>query len=360
MRVTEGRTLSSLSELNQEGLQLFERKKAELRQYGSVIDDAEQTLTSLKQTLQKQQAQLAELSAAREDDIDHASADQELDELENEHARTIRELEAKHREEFSTLKAELDETLEAARAWGAHHSAIVLERKQTELEAAKKLEVETKQRLTELSLASRRPGTRTNDRQSIEAQARIANLEQRISEITAITREEMREARAQIEESVVAVETRRQQNAAETARLEAERDSRDEKYDAVLSALQEQYDATKASLEQAIEATHQRTINTQRMIEQLSEHHQSQLTVVMDDMLMVKKTSIESKMQDAPLREILRQTEALREEKRAIVDELALVRREITDLDDENAILKRELAKLNSAFRSLKNEDSRS
>jgi septal ring factor EnvC (AmiA/AmiB activator) len=93
------------------------------------------------------------------------------------------------------------------------------------------------------------------------------------------------------------------------------------------------------------------------MIEQMAEHHQVQLSEVMDDMRYAKQSVILAQKQDeySAARSIVREIEGFEEEKRVIVDELCLVRKEIKDLDEENAILKRELAKLNSTLRSLKN-----
>jgi chromosome segregation ATPase len=237
---------------------------------------------------------------------------------------------------------------------------MALERKQAELDAVKKLEAEAKQRLNELALVPRRLTSRAADERHRELGNRIAALEGQISEVTAVTREEMRDARNKIEESVVAVEMRRKSQVAEIARLEAERDSRDEKYEAVLAALQEEFDATKAALQMAIDNAAQKAVHTEQMIAKLGEHHQSQLSEALDDMRFVKQSVLITQKQEeegqTTVRSMIRNIEALEAEKRAIVDELKIVRAEIGDLDEENAILRRELAKLNSAHRSLQNE----
>jgi chromosome segregation ATPase len=351
------KNLANLEAMNQEALQIFEEKKSDLRSYGSAIDEAERMLTFLHQTLDEKRQKLSSLSSPFDDSVDRQSLSNSLAELEAECESQIRALELRHGEECSALQSELQQALDTSDSWASRHLSHSLEPKRVRLEALKSLEAETKAKLQKLTIVRAAP--RAVDEKQVALARRISAVEQQIAEVTSITREEMREARAKIEESIATVELRQRSHAAEIRRLEAELDAREEKYEAHLSALQEQYDVQKRTIEQTIEDATARAQKTQQIIEQLGERHQTQLAEVLDDMKQTKRAIAVAQRQTRDVdgvRSAVREIETLRAEKRMLADEMNIMAKEIADLDEENEILSKELVRLNSTYRSMMNK----
>jgi len=180
----------------------------------------------------------------------------------------------------------------------------------------------------------------------------IARLEETISELTALTREELRDARAKIDECVAAVELRRQGHTTELRRLDDEARERRERYEAHLVALREQYRLEGATMEQRIQAAGARAEGTERVIQQLEKHHETQLGEVLGDIETMRRaygSPTHRNTQNAErMRASVRESQRLTDECRSFEQEAAVIDREIGELDGENRSLERELARLNA------------
>jgi chromosome segregation ATPase len=178
----------------------------------------------------------------------------------------------------------------------------------------------------------------------------ISRLEEQISELTALTREELRDARAKIDECVAAVELRRQSHAAELKRLEDEAAQRSERYQAHLSALREQYELERATIEQQIEAAEGRAANTEKIIEKLEQHHQTQLKEVLGDMDTMRRSigspAKKNRQNAESMRAIVRESQRLADECRGVEEETRVIDAEIEELENENRDLRQELTRL--------------
>lgn len=343
-------TFASLDDMNREALEVFEKKKEELRSYNATIQEAETLLKSLTQTLEEKQAKLAELSKDSGDIFAvRRLLEQEATQISEEGEASIRELTEKHKEEIEELKADFEQILQGTSLWAQQHASVAITDKQSRLSEARKLAQETKQRFDEISFI--KPMKKRNDESRKSVANQIAQLESQISEITALTREELRESRAKIDECVAAVEIRQKEQAAEVKRLEDELQKRKEHYDAHVEALKEQFELEKSTVEQAIESAKKKSEKTQTIIKQLEEHHDTQLNEVLADMETMRKSVTDAKKmteENTSLREIARKIKELEMEKRALIDETRIVKNEISELEDENALLKRELQNLNN------------
>jgi chromosome segregation ATPase len=210
---------------------------------------------------------------------------------------------------------------------------------------------EAKRQLNELTFVKNRSKTsRFVDSNQKNNAEQISRLEEQISELTALTREELRDARAKIDECVAAVELRRQSHAAELKRLDDEAAQRNERYQAHVSALREQYELERATIEQQIQAAEGRAANTEKIIEKLEQHHQTQLREVLGDMETMRKSSespAKKNRQNAEsMRAIVRESQRLADECRGVEEETRVIDAEIDELENENRDLRQELTRL--------------
>lgn len=188
------------------------------------------------------------------------------------------------------------------------------------------------------------------DEESRRSSDQISKLEHQISELTAITREEMRVARANIDECVAAVELRRRNQSAEIQRLCNEAAQRNERYESHIQALKEQFELEKATMQQNIDAINKRAENTQSLIQQLEKHHETQLYIVNNDIETMKKTLStpmpHTKNTNDFVRNSIRESQKLQIECNNINAEVRLIDNEINDLQNENEELHKELKRL--------------
>ena len=351
---TNAARFSSLEEMNAEGQETIAKKDAELRAYTQTVAEAERILAQLNRQIEQKTAELAAIQARDdEQDAEQLHIQRELAELDEKHNAEIAALRAKHEKEMATLRSDFEQTLREAEEWANHHSEIALQDKMRELTRLKEEAQEAKRQLNEVMFVK----NRTREARAIDSHQKdnadqIAKLEEQISELTALTREEMRDARAKIDECVAAVELRRQGNAAELKRLDDEARDRKERYDAHINALREEYELERSTIEQQIAAANARAENTERIIQRLEQHHEAQLTEVLGDIETMRRScaspSAQSLQYQERMRATIRESQRLSEEFRNIEQESVMIDREINELESENRELKHELARLNA------------
>jgi hypothetical protein len=342
----------SLEEMNTEGSAMLAQKEAELKAYAENVAEAERILAGLQQQIQDKTDELASLTSTEDDAASQQMLIQrELADLDVKHKEEIEALKLKHEEELELLRADFAQTLRDAEQWASRHAEIALQEKQDELKRLKEEAKEAKRELNEATFVkSRSKASRFVENTQKSNAEQISQLEEQISELTALTREELRDARAKIDECVAAVELRRQSHAAELKRLDDEANERRERYDAHLSALREQYDLEKTTIGQQIDAAEARAENTRKIIESLEQHHNTQMKEVLGDIDTMRRScgSPEKRnVQNADsMRAVIRESQRLAEECRNLEEESRMVDREIAELDNENKDLRNELARM--------------
>ena len=344
----------TIDEMNQEALQLFETKKQELRDYNATIAEAERIMKLMQEKLDQRQKELNELSKAPSNiDKMQDNADVEAMKIKEEAESEMRKLQIKHEEEIDTLKADYERMIKTTTLWAENHAQVALAQKQRELEKAKRQESELQQKVNELSFMA--PTRRKRDDGRRAAAQRIAKLEQQLSEISSVVREEMRESRSKIDECLAVVETRQRKNAEEIKRLETEIQQRQENNDKLLAALRQQCEEERKTVEMAIAATNQKSETAQARIAQMEKQYDQRLQEMLTDIQSVRQSTVSAAEQDgSEIKGIVRQIKQLEEEKRMILEETKVVKNEIEELNEENRLLKRELANLNVAYDRIK------
>lgn len=346
---------SSLQEMNKEAQQMLSQKQAELDAYKATVADAEEILAQLQKEVQSKQAELESLNTTELEDNESSILEHDLADLDAKYAKEIEEMRVKHEEELNALRADFQQTLQEAEQMANRHSEIALQEKLKELNELKQEAQNAKFQLNELTYIQTKSRTsKAIDEAERNSSDQIVQLERQISELTAITREEMRDARAKIDECVAAVELRRENHAAELKRLQNEADQRNEKYSAHLQALRQQFELEKATLQQNIDAINKRSDNTESIINQLGKHQDTQLSIVNNDIETMKKSLSESPLNTRKnfnsARNSIRESQRIAIECRNIDEEVKLIDNEINQLEGENKSLRKELKRLSSLY----------
>lgn len=354
---------ASLEDMNAEAHQVLNQKKMELEQYQKVVQDAEQILIRLNNEIEQKTNELSVLNNqtfSHEDRLEEQRIQMELETLQHQHNEEITRLRVAHEEEMEALKNDFQQTLSEAQNWAQRHSQIALQEKMDELESLRREAEETKRQLDEITYVQfKAPVVHETDQEQKKNQQEIAMLENQISELTSITREELRNSRAKIEETLAAIELRRKAHSDELARLDNEIAQRTETYEQHLQAIREQYDNERQTVEQSIQAANSKAESTERIIAQLEKHHETQLNQVLGDIETVRKSTINQatsrpRENVEELKSLIRESQKLQEECRSLDEEIKMVDHEIFSLEEENRELKLELVRYNNALNKVK------
>jgi hypothetical protein len=351
---------SSLEEMNNEAQKILDLKKEELTNYQNVVLDAENILRKLTTEVEdrtKLLQQIREDDQTEIDNLEDQKAERELSMNQKMHEDEIAKLKSQHQEEMTKLQADFQQTLTEAENWANKHSEIALQEKMDELELLKQEAVATKRQLDEVTFMT----TRTKEAKESENEQKknteeITALENQISELTSITREEMRDSRAKIDETLAAIEIRRVSHQAELKRLDEELFQRKESYDQHLESIKLQYENERNAAEQSIQSAIKKAENTESIYKQLEEHHKAQLAQVLSDIDSMRKytgSTSNPKQSVEEMKQSLRDNQSIRDEIKSLEDELKMVNEECRRLEDENRDLKLDLQRYNRTVQQM-------
>ena len=337
----------SLDEMNAEGREVLAQKDAELQALLVAVTEAQQTLADLTSQIDAKSAELASISPSTGSQVD---IERSLANLDREHRAALEEMRLKHEQEMTLLRSEFERTLRDADQWASEHARAALDQKRWELEQLKVEAQETKRQLDEAMLVrDHAHEARLIDADHKSRADEVADLEAQLSELAALNREELRDARAKVEECVAAVSLRAQTNAEELARLEDEASARKETYDAHVNALREEYRQARGAVEREIAVVNGRAEGTRRITETLERRHETRLAQVAGDAETLRRTAAaptaQMEVQRARAREAMREAERLWEECKNMEMETSEIDREIRELRMENEELRREISR---------------
>ena len=353
---------SSLEDMNNEAQAILNSKKEELTQYQQVVADAERILSKLNAEIEQKTSflqQLQENEHTDEDEIEAQQAEHELALLQQKHEEEIQKIKAQHEEEMHTLQSDFQQTLTEAENWANRHGQIALQEKMEELESLRREAEATKRQLDEVTfITSRTQASKESENDQKKNAQEISALENQISELTSITREEMRDSRAKIDETLAAIELRRVSHEAELKRLDEEIAQRKESYDQHIEAIKQQYANERQTVEQSIQSENNKAENTERIIKQLEKHHEAQLSQVLGDIETMRRSTgtggAKPKQSIEEMRATVRDNQKIADEIRALDDEIRMVNEEIKSLEDENRDLKQELLRYAATVQRMK------
>jgi hypothetical protein len=352
---------SQIERLNIEAETILAQKNEELAGYQRAIEEAEKTLVKLKAELEAKAALFsAEIKADHSDESDDESDDlTDLEKLKADQEAEIQQLTAKHEEEIATMRSRYTASLKEAEQWAEAHAENIYLERVAELENLKKELESLRSQANEAAFAQTQSRTKLfqqSKNASLQNAQRIQQLESQLSELSSITREELRDVRAKIDECLSAVDLRELEHRNEIQKYEAEIAQREEQYNAHLQVLAQQFQNEKQRLEQQLAAANSKGENLRRVLAQLQKHHEMQIETTRRDNERMKATIYQAKTREDQLfvdtKGYVSQIQSTQHACRQIEQEIQIVNSEIEELQAENQELQAELQNLDASARS--------
>jgi RNAse (barnase) inhibitor barstar len=125
---------------------------------------------------------------------------------------------------------------------------------------------------------------------SIQNNQRIHQLETELSELQALTWEELGENRTKNDECLVSINRREREHFTEIQKYKREITDWKDKYDSLFAVLGEQQKTRKKRIEQTIDASTQKTNNLQRVFQLLEKHYEKPIQITMKDIERMKSS----------------------------------------------------------------------
>jgi ElaB/YqjD/DUF883 family membrane-anchored ribosome-binding protein len=175
---------------------------------------------------------------------------------------------------------------------------------------------------------------------------KVKILQNQLSSLSSLSREEMRDVRSKIDECLAAVDLRAREHENEIEKYKREIAERQAQYNKHLEVLAVQFRTEKQRLEQQLAAVLARGQNMQKILKQISHHHNTQLKMALQDNEKMKSVIYEARARETVSTIPKEESQPSAFETRRIEQEIAMVNSEITELEQENKNLHNELKKV--------------
>ena len=342
---------SKIEKLNSEAQAILTQKADVIAELETAIEDAEKQLVKLRAEYE------AKATTAEIDEEDDAKAKDDdlidLEKLKQEHDAEIRDRTERQEEEVASMKLKFTRALKDAEAWAEEHAENVYAERSAQLDVLKQELSKIKDEVSEEQLQQSQTRTRLFNQsktRAMQSAQRIQFLQTQLSELSTVTREELRDVRAKIDECLASVELREREHRAEIEKYEKEIASREERYNTHLECLTQQFNNERQRLNQQYEAAVEKCDSLQRILSQLERHHESRLQATLQDNERMKSTIYQAKSREdesfTDTRSYISQIQSTQHEVRQVQKDLAVVNQEIADLQSENHQLQEELKRL--------------
>ena len=347
---------SKIERINLEAKEVLTQKEREIKKFEEAINEAEQSLAKLQAEL-KQKQEVYDSVNAQDEKSEDSLEEIDLSSLKATQDAEIQQIKARHDEEIQRLQSGYSAALREAEEWADAHAQTVFVEKKAQLEDLRRELDGLKAAATESEFATTQSRTRLFQESkslSLQNAQRIQELDAQLSELSAVTREELRDVRAKIDECFVAVNVREREHTSEIERYKREIKQREEKYNSHLTLLNEQFDHEKQRLEYQLKSLTTKKSNIERVLGQIEKNHESQVQTTLKDIERMKSTIYQSQTRDdrslTDTKSYAGQVQAMQRECRHTEQEIALVNNEIKDLTEENKQLQLELNRLDSTL----------
>ena len=350
---------SQLSDMNFEAQLMLEKKKKEIEQFSKTVEKAEEMLSKLLEEVREKTSQLEalndEISLNESNNLNgvtNSLFENELEKLNAKNAKELRKIQKKHEEEMRQLKADFQNAINSAQEWANRHTDISYQEKVRELNQLNQKSKAAKLHLNELTFTKN--GVRVSravDEIQKANSLKIAELETQISELTSLTREEIRSTKAKIDECAATIELRKSEHAANVQKLQSEASRLTGSYKARIEALKQQYLAEEEKIQSEIDSQLARVARTENLIDQIGRHHEVQLLSVNQDIQTIKEAIqyVDQGLRhsyDSNVRNTIRETQRLLYEIQKMDEESSIVDEELLKLEKENRQLNKEIKRM--------------
>lgn len=343
---------SKLEKLHSEAKMILTQKANEISQINQAIEKAEEQLNMLRSELA---SKTAEMTRYQENDFEsiNTNENQILEMVEEEHRSELLKVQTKNEEELNVLKAEYQKSLKEAEDWADKHAKSVAAERSAQLDQLRKEVDQMRTSTHEAQFTANQSRTKMYQQSknaSFQNSQRIQLLESQLSEIVSLTREDMRDIRAKIDECLATIEIRNKEYANDISRYEHELSERETQYNEHLQVLQEQFSIEKKRIEQSVVESSKKTENLQKMLKQLEKQHAQQLQTTLKDIEQMKNSIYQAKTrEDQQMNETkvyIAQSQSIQRECQQTEQEIAIVEKELKELREENQELRTELSHL--------------
>ena len=370
MRTTSAKTRrndsaqSKIERINWEAREILSQKEEEIQEFEEAIDESEKKLARLQAEIKEKQRILEALNGSSDNLSQSEDSEEEIDlvKLKAQYDAEVQQARATYEEETQRLQAGMVKSLKEAEEWAESHAESVFAEKRGELEDLRH-ELEGLKALANQNAftahQSRNKFFQESKNLSMQNAKRIQILDSELSELASVTREELREVKAKIDECLVLVHVREQTHANEIEKYNFEIKKREEKYNNHLAILAEQYDNEKQRLNQHLKATNSKKTNLEKVIAQIEKHHENQLQTTLRDIERMRSTIYQSQSKETntfmETKNYLTKVQSVQRDCKHAEQELQLVNNEIKDLAEENKLLQNELNRLGASIETNKN-----
>jgi chromosome segregation ATPase len=342
--------------MHAEAKTILGQKASEIAKFNELIHEAEKNLASKRREVEKKSKILEGLQNSKDSEFEIPAIDQEyVDSIKASQQEEVEKSQKRHSRHVEKLQRNLEKSLKETEDWAEHHAGVIALEKKAQLDSLRlqmeQMRVESDR--TAFSAADAR--TKLLDQSKSISRAntqRVQFLETQVAEITAVTREELRDIRGKIEECLTAVEIRDQEHKNDRSRYHQELEDRQNQYIALLDALKNQHLGEKQRLDQEITSSQARISHLQTVLKELDRHHETQLRTTLGDIEKMKgslyQTMTRGKESETDRELSLTELRDVRRECRQIEGEVQIVENEIRELTAENQQLKADLARLDS------------
>lgn len=350
-------TQTEIERVHSEARTVFAQKSQEIDQYHAAIDEAEKELAKLQSEYEAKMS----LYASKEEELNEINVEDDpehnelLEQIKQNQEEQIQELKLNHDDEIHSYEVTFTKALKDAEVWANLHIESVVEEKQSQLNDLLRQYEELK------SIANEQAFNQTQSRTKMYSQSkatsmqnsqRIQQLDAELTELTSMTREELREVKAKIDECFVIVDIRQREHQCEIDKYENEIKMREEKYNMHIQAINEQFKNEKQRLEAQLALANAKKQNLDRVSKQLEKHHENQIQTTMKDIERMRSVVMNAQTRDdltvTQNKSQVSQIQALTREIKQTEYDVNVINQEIRELQIQNKSLQSELRRLQS------------
>ena len=346
------RDQSALQKLHNEARVQLEQRNEQIAQLNKELEKAEEKLSSAKRKLNEiKSAAKEESNSEIYDDYSEIEL-KEIDAIKSKHQQDEQKLIEEYEDEAAKLETMYAKQLKEAEEYVDQHSQQVLLERQNELMNLQNDLQQLRENYNTVNLEHTKQKDVLIDESrgtSMTNTQKIQYLESQLTEVAAISREEMREIRAKINETMIAFEERQKDFQNQVKKYEAEYDRRNKQYEEHIGAIRQQYDSEKEKYKTKIETDEHNYNSLQRVVKQLEKQREKQLSTAIKDNETMKTTIYQAKTREAPslqvTRTIMTQSHQYEQQCTNMIEEIKVIDEEIKDIMEENKELQAQLLK---------------
>lgn len=347
---------------------ILNQKNQEIEKYKIEIDETEKELLRLKSILKSMQAgtEVDQEDLSNDDESDETKKENsdeklfieaddsvDIEEIKAIHQEEIEEINSKYSYEIGSLQIYFSKTLkEAERIAEQHAETLYLEKKSELDETLRKIDlIEAANEETQFKLSSSKIQKMQQQRTtSMLNSIKIDRLNQELFELSALSRTELRDIRAKVDECFLTAEIRQKDHENEMNRLINEIENRENLFSSHYASVVQNYEAEKQKLTEQLQQYSQKISELRKSYKNIQTQHTLQEKQLSEDIQKLKlSVTVSKKGRDqasSMIQSNVVKHQHLQREIKQIENDIVMVDKEIQQIQIENAQIKEELKRI--------------